>query len=153
MRPSALSTLGLCAALVVLPSLAAAQTTPPCPGGRGYGGDLGIIGLRCVGPAAACVIYHEEDGVTRHEFSVEPIIAKLEPTATNEDGLREGDILVALDERLITTREGGRYMANLPVGRTVEVLVRRGRDLVTRSLSTGEGCGVTSLSVRWTPSR
>lgn len=151
MRLPALPMLRLCAALVVVPSAAAAQSTPPCPGGREYAGDLGIIGLRCVGPAASCVIYQEEDGVTRHEFSVEPIVAELEPTATNGEGLREGDIVVALDGRLITTREGGRYMANLPVGRTVEVLVRRGHELLTRSVPTREGCGVTSLSVRWTP--
>lgn len=149
MRPSALLALRLCAALMV-PCAAAAQSTSPCPDGRKLGGDLGIIGLRCVGPAAACAIYREEDGVTRHEFSVEPIIAELEPNATRGEGLREGDVVVALDGRLITTREGGRYMASLPVGKTVVVLVRRGQELVTRSVPTLEGCGVTSLSVRWT---
>lgn len=152
MRTVALGSLSLCAALIIS-SAAAAQSAAPCPGDREYGGDLGIIGLRCVGPAAACAIYQEEDGMTRHEFSVEPIIADLEPTATNGDPLREGDVLVALDGRLITTREGGRYMANLPVGRTVGVLVRRGHELMTRSVRTREGCGVTSLSVRLSPSR
>ncbi len=152
MRASGLGSLGLCAALAIS-SAAAAQSAPPCPGGREYSGDLGIIGLRCVGPAAACAIYLEEDGVTRHEFSVEPIIAELAPTAPNDEGLREGDVLVALDGRLITTREGGRYMANLPAGRPVAVLVRRDQELLTRSVPSRKGCGVTSLSVRWTPPR
>jgi hypothetical protein len=132
---------------MVLCGVAEAQAVGSCPGGRGITGDLGIAALRCVGPAAVCTINVEEAGSLRHSFSVEPIVSRADPPATGA-GVEVGDILVAIDERLITTREGGRYLANLVPEQEVELVLRRDGRMIRVTVVAREGCGVTSLSVR-----
>lgn len=130
--------------LLALPASLAAQVAA-CPGGRQPAGDLGIRTLRCTGPGAACAIFVDDDsGQGRHVFSVEPVIARVEPDGGT---IRQGDTLVAVDGRLITTREGGRYLANLPVGRYVPIVLRRDGVLIRRTVTTFRGCGVRSLTV------
>lgn len=134
-------------ALLTLPSLALAQDER-CPEGGTTAGDLGIRAVRCVGPSAACSINRkDEDGVLRHVFAVEPVVEEVAPSNSGDAGLEVGDVLVAVDGRLITTREGGRYLANLSIGRTVTVVVRRRGQLRELAIPTVEGCGIRSLSV------
>lgn len=133
--------------LLALPSVVLAQERS-CPDGRAPAGDLGIRAVRCVGPSASCSISVEgEDGVRRHVFAVEPIVDAVTASPAGADGLRRGDILVAIDGRLITTRDGGRYLANLPVDRSVTLVVRRDGKLRELKIRTVEGCGIRSLSV------
>ena len=61
-----------------------------------------------------------------HDFSTEPRVRGLEENSPAWGKLQEGDILVAVDGVLITTREGGRRLANLTPNRPVKLRVRRG---------------------------
>ena len=134
--------------VVAFPTSLAAQSAA-CPAGRQPAGDLGIRALQCTGPGAACSIFVDDDaGHTRHVFSVEPVITRME---ADGGGLRPGDTLVAVDGRLITTAEGGRYLARPPVGREVTLVLRRDGALIRRSVRTFPGCGVRSLTVSPTP--
>ena len=45
---------------------------------------------------------------------VEPIVDAIASPSNDRAGLQVGYILVALDGRLITPLQGGRYLANLP---------------------------------------
>lgn len=134
--------------LMLVPTLAAAQTGGLCPDDREPQGDPGIRGMSCSGPSAACAIHErDENGLSRHLFSVEPVIESVDRISSEATGVRAGDVLVAVDGRLITTLEGGRPLANLPVGQQVVMLLRREGELIQLTLPTPEGCGVRSLSV------
>ena len=132
---------------VLQAGVAAAQQPEACPYGGPERGDIGIEALRCVGPAAACAINLSEEGAWLHRFSVEPIIDALSTSNPNADALRVGDRIVSVDGRLVTTWEGGRYLANLPVDRDIEVIVRREGRLVRATVHTVAGCGPESLTV------
>lgn len=117
-----------------------------CPGGRERSGDLGIGGIRCVGPSASCAINlgTSSDDSLRHLFAVEPIVTRVDSTAAP---LRAGDTLVAIDGVLITTAAGGTRLAKLRVGQVVVLLVRREGTLLELSITAGAGCGITTLEV------
>lgn len=138
---------GLLLAMLMAAQGALAQDNS-CPEGRQPTGDIGIRRLGCTGPRASCMINaRDQDGSVRHEFSVEPTI--LETASENTSGaLRLGDRIVAVDSLLITTREGGRHFANLPINEPVRVLIRHDGELVERVVTTRPGCGVLGLTVR-----
>lgn len=132
---------------LLCPAALAAQVAT-CPDGEPMRGDLGIRRLLCVGPSAACEInVRGDDGALAHRFSVEPVIVSLSDAASRA-GLREGDVLVAVDGRLVTTLAGGRYLRSLPVGQEVSLLLRREGQVLESTLTTEAGCGVQSLAVR-----
>jgi len=138
--------------LLALPAILVAQSPAACPDGRAPAGDMGIRALRCEGPSAACDIFREDgDHGPRHVFAVEPVVTEVAAASDGGAGLEVGDVLVAIDGRFITTREGGRYMAQLPIGQDVAVVVRRGGRIRELSVHTEEGCGVRSLSVTPSP--
>jgi S1-C subfamily serine protease len=66
-------------------------------------------------------------------FHAEPKINGVDRSGPSNGKLRKGDILVAIDGKLITTRQGGIRFANLSAGEPVELAVRRrfSRRLVT----------------------
>lgn len=124
-----------------------AQQAAQCHDGGGARGDLGIRQLRCEAPAAACTInVTDSAGRLGHQFSVEPVIAQVVPDI-GSPGPRVGDVLVAVDSLLITTRQGGRRLANLIPGEAIPVLVRRDGRLLELRMEVGRGCGITSLGV------
>lgn len=136
----------------VLPALLLLVGTGPllaqsaaCGGGRAPRGDIGIRALRCTGPGASCAINLRPAG--HHEFAVEPVVTAIDESRAGEGGPRPGDTLVAVDGLLITTREGGRRLADPPLGRRVALLVRRGGTLLDLSVRPTLGCGVSSLRV------
>jgi predicted metalloprotease with PDZ domain len=133
----------LLAVLLLYATPALAQST--CPGDRPARGDFGIRALRCTGPGASCTINVSDSA--RHELAVEPVITAVEPSLVGRDGVVVGDTLVAVDGLLITTREGGRRLADPPLDRPVAVLVRRRGEVLELSLRARAGCGVTSLRV------
>lgn len=60
-------------------------------------------------------------------FQTEPQIRKVDRDGPSRDKLKNGDLIVAIDGMLITTRKAGVRFANLAAGEPVELEIRRGR--------------------------
>lgn len=116
-----------------------------CPEGKPLAGDLGIGGFQCV--AAGCAVNLLSDGRYRHEFTVEPYVHAIDSAGPSAGKLREWDRLVAIDNALVTTIEGGDRLANLTAGTAVSLVVRRGGALVRVVVTPTAGCNVPSLAV------
>jgi S1-C subfamily serine protease len=104
------------------PMLPWAAAAGQCSGGRTPVADLGIGIYHCV--AGHCGIY---DGRDRryYTFSVEPQIWKIRKGGPGDGLLRDRDVIVSVNGQLVTSREGGRALANLPPGTPVRLTVRR----------------------------
>lgn len=128
------------------PAVAAAQEADAdCSWAGPAPARIGIERLLCRG--GWCEInVRDEGGVRLHRFSTEPVIQELADDAV--EGLAEGDVIVAVDGALITTREGGRRLANLVTGVPVRLRLRRhGRSLELLATPV-PGCPTGGLSVR-----
>ena len=139
----------LLAAIIVTALFVSAGTArgqSACPEGRPLAGDIGIERYRCVG--GACQIWIETPLGLGHVFTTEPRIDRIDPDGPSAGALREGDVLVAVDRLLITSRAGGRRLASLEPGEAVELRIRRSdRDLDVRVVPV-TGCNPSGLSVR-----
>lgn len=135
-------------ALLVLlsPSASAAQSQgADCPWAGPAPARIGIERLLCRG--GWCEInVPDENGVRLHRFSTEPVIQELADDAVN--GLAEGDVIVAVDGALITTREGGQRLANLVTGVPVRLRLRRDGRSLDMVVTPVPGCPTGGLSVR-----
>lgn len=103
--------------LAFAPTSLSAQTTPgacdPHP-------SLGITGLSC----QDCTV--SRIGSDRWaSFSTEPRILSVAPDGPAAGVLRAGDVIVAVDDRLITTRAGGAAFVDFEVGDEVRLRIRR----------------------------
>ena len=99
-----------------------------CPEGHPQTGDIGIEYLLCAG--GSCSVNLRTDRGYVHDFSTEPSIREIRPGSPAAGKLRNGDVLIAIDGVLITTREGGRRLANLTPGVPVTLRLRRdGREM------------------------
>jgi len=103
------------AALVVAHGVAA-QT---CPNGRAMKPTLGVGQLQCV-TGDGCTI-----GDDAAAFSTEPSVWKIAPHGPAGSVLRDGDVIVAVEGNLITTRAGGAMLVNLPSNQAVHLRIRR----------------------------
>lgn len=124
---------------------AGAQPQPACPEGHPVTGDIGLSHLLCVG--SSCSVNLRTDRGYVHDFSTEPRIRGLEENGPARGKLQEGDILVAVDGALITTREGGRRLANLTPGKPVTLRVRRGAQEMDVTVVPRPGCNMPQLAV------
>jgi S1-C subfamily serine protease len=126
---------------------AGAQTTARlrCPEGHPTTGDLGIESLICV--AGSCSVNLRTGRGYAHDFSTEPRIRGIQPGGPAAGRLRDGDILISIDGVLITTREGGRRLANLVPGKAVKLRVRRGGKEMDVIVVPGVGCNMPRLAV------
>jgi len=122
----------------------AAQASP-CPEGHPVTGDLGIEYLLCVG--GSCSVNLRTDRGYVHDFSTEPRIRGLEEGGPSSGKLHNGDVLIAVDGALITTREGGRRLANLTPGKPVNLRVRRGGQEIDVTVVPRSGCNMPRLMV------
>lgn len=114
--------LGVALAIALTAPLAHAGD-PTCPDGQPATGDLGIREL--TGLARFSINGDDPAALERiATFRTEPRIVRLTGDA-GSGPLREGDAIVAVDGALITTREGGKRLANLTPGRPVRLSVRR----------------------------
>lgn len=116
-----------------------------CPEGHPETGDIGISHLLCV--AGSCSVNLRTDRGYSHDFSTEPRIRGIEKDGPAWGRLQDGDVLVAVDGVLITTREGGRRLANLTPGRPVTLRIRRGDKEVDVALLPKLGCNMPNLAV------
>ena len=121
-----------------------AQSTR-CPEGKTPAGDLGIGGFQCV--AAGCAVNVYAGGRYHHEFTVEPYVYAIDTTGPSARKLREWDRVVAIDQALVTTLDGGDRLANLTPGTVVSLVVRRGGALVRVAITPTAGCNAPALRV------
>ncbi len=130
--------------LALLPAAAAAQPKgTPCEDERLTGGSLGIGLFQCFG--GGCSIYIEAGDRYEHRFSVEPRVWDLSSPASRS--LKDGDALVAIDGALVTTREGGRRLANVRPGAAVTLRVRRGDEELEVRIVPVQSCSTSRLVV------
>lgn len=144
-RPSHVCGILLSMLLVAATHAGAQAKEEACPwAGRAPVG-IGIERLRCVG--GECQInLTAPDGRLEHRFSTEPRIDRLWPSAS--DAMGEGDVIVSIDGRPITTRAGGRRLARLTLERDVTLGLRRGERFLEVRLSPRPGCPIGGLAVR-----
>jgi hypothetical protein len=98
---------------VILAQSAADQSCEMMP-------SLGITGISCQNCSLSFAT-----GRRSASFSTEPRILGVAPAGPSAGLLRAGDILIAVDGRLITTRGGGEAFSSYDVGDLVRLSVRR----------------------------
>lgn len=137
--------------LLIASSRAEAQATEEdCPwAGRSPVG-IGIERLRCIGGECQINLIGP-DGGPEHRFTTEPRIDRL--WASDSDAIREGDVIVSVDGRPITTRAGGRRLARLTLDRDISLGLRRGERYIEVLITPRPGCPISGLAVRraWKP--
>lgn len=118
-----------------------------CSENREMAGTIGIARFDCVGRSCT-VSARDGRGGYAHNFAVEPSVGALSSSVAPARQLRVGDVVLAIDDVPITTREGGRRLANLAVGDTVRLRIRREGEEMELALVPVLGCNTPSLSVR-----
>ncbi|HEX6368324.1 MAG TPA: PDZ domain-containing protein [Longimicrobium sp.] len=139
------------AAALVLALAARAAEAQTCGDGIPRTATLGIGLLQCVG--GSCTINARDGAGRAHDFSTEPRVWRLEADGPAAGVLREGDQILAVDGALITTRDGGRRLANLRPGVPVALRIRRGGSEMRVSVTPRPGCNTPSLAVTATAAR
>jgi S1-C subfamily serine protease len=143
--------IALTAAVLCGASLAGAAETAQlrggsrCPEGHPETGDIGIEYLLCVG--GSCSVNLRSDRGYAHDFSTEPLIREIRPGSPSAGKLHTGDILIAIDGVLITTRDGGRRLANLRPGVPVTLRIRRDGKEMDVTVIPETGCNMPRLAV------
>ena len=123
-------------AAVVGPTRLEAQAvsmSSTCSEGWSTLGALGITEFTC-----DCTFDRESNPAWR--FRGEPQIRAVSSNGPATGRLRSGDVLVAIDGMLITTRAAGARMANLKPGSPVTLTVRRGNREIEVRLTPDEPC-------------
>jgi len=127
--------LAAAAVLALAPAAATAvDAQGVCDGGRGIVvPDLGFNDVDC----SHCQIEFSPRA-RRFRFGTEPRLRGI--TGPGAGRLRDGDVLVALDGRLITTDEAGDRLATVRRGEKVRVSVRRAGRVQSYDVTAGERC-------------
>lgn len=139
------------AAVFALALAARAADAQTCADGIPRTATLGIGLLQCVG--GSCTVNARDGAGRTHDFSTEPRVWRLEADGPAAGVLRDGDQILAIDGALITTREGGRRLANLRAGVPVALRIRRGGWETRVSVTPRPGCNTPSLVVTATAAR
>lgn len=127
-----LITLALMAGTAV-PALAQVTSTRTC-NGREAVGYLGISGIDC-----NCTISNPGSGRAWY-FRTEPKITSLEMDSPGANVLKVGDVITAINDKLITTREGADEMANIKPGQAIILTVRRNGQTLKLALTADSAC-------------
>jgi hypothetical protein len=109
-----------------------AQDAARCDGHRVP--DLGFEEMR------GSMSFSAQNGRFSADFGSEPRIGRIRADGPGAGRLREGDVLVAVDGRLITTREGGERYASIRRGERVNLTVRRDGRTHEVPVVAGERC-------------
>jgi len=131
--------MGVVAVGLLAARTAAGQVTSSADRGRcelDQLGSLGIVGLACEG----CSFGRRVRGFTSARFAAEPRVLTVDDAYTEGDPLRAGDVLVALDGKLITTDAGAAALTALRPGQRVTVRVRREGQTRDLRVVTGDAC-------------
>jgi S1-C subfamily serine protease len=118
-----------------------------CSENRPQSGTIGITRLECIGRSCT-VSERDESGVYFHSFAVEPRVSALDRSVPPARSLQVGDVILAIDDIPITTRDGGRRLANLNAGEAIRLRVRREETELELALTSVLGCNTPGLNVR-----
>ncbi|WP_420127969.1 PDZ domain-containing protein [Longimicrobium sp.] len=139
------------AAALALGLVAQTARAQQCGEGLPRTATLGIGLLQCVG--GLCTLNARDGAGRTHDFSTEPKVWRLEADGPAAGVLRDGDQILAIDGALITTRDGGRRLANLRAGVPVSLRIRRGGSEMRVSVTPRPGCNTPALAVTPTGGR
>lgn len=140
----------LAAALALVLCAASAQAQR-CAEGVPRTATLGIGLLQCVG--GACLVNVPAGNGYKHDFSTEPYVWYLDGDGPAARALREGDQILAVDGSLITSRDGGRRLANLRPNVPVRLRIRREGEEMDVRVTPEPGCNTPRLAVTSRPGR
>lgn len=127
--------IALLLALAGTAGTALAQQAQNCPDGNPPQADLGIAGLRC-----HCSFKVEGKKARAWTFDDEPEIVAARSGSAADGRLMKGDRIVAIDDLLITTPEGGARWSSVQPGERIRLRVRRGGRVKTVELTVGARC-------------
>jgi membrane-associated protease RseP (regulator of RpoE activity) len=125
------------------PPVAAERPVETCADGARAVGDLGYTRLSC-----NCTLFLNEGAPerSRWQFNSEPTIEAIRRGGPADGKLQPGDVVVAIDGRLITTREAGRRFAQVTPGEPVQLTVRRDGREVTVEVTPDRTCPSVDVS-------
>ena len=128
---------GLLLAALIAPqaALKAQVAANSCNAGWASFGALGISGFTC-----DCTLTRKEKDTSTWSFRGEPVISSITPGGTASGKLRRGDVIVAINGLLITTRAAGEKVANLKLGESVVLTIRRNGRVQEVEIETEEDC-------------
>lgn len=116
-----------------------------CPYGRAPAGDLGFRWLHC---ASGGPCYMQESDTERwYDLVNVPRVRMVSATGPAANVLRDGDAILSIDGVPTTSIAGGRRLARVVPGSRVELLIERGGERRTVSISAGHRCGLIGLAV------
>ncbi|MDH4351931.1 MAG: PDZ domain-containing protein [Gemmatimonadota bacterium] len=132
--------LGIGLALATLagwPSVARAQVASGCAADEWAVASVGITGFEC-----NCTIQMQAGNQSRrsYEFRAEPRVLGVRRGGPADGKLEHGDVIVAIDGHLITTREGMRRFGAIEAGTPVSLTVRRGGREVDVAITPDQEC-------------
>jgi hypothetical protein len=130
-------------AIVLLPFSLAAQEA--CPTGW-FWNSIGVDGFHCSGGKCEYEMNRTGPGIG-FAFSAEPRLRAVDPAGASGGKLQEGDVLVAVNERLIVTLPGGAELGRLPADRDANITVRRGDRLIAVNVRPKQSCRPPTLLV------
>ena len=118
-----------------------------CSENRPQSGTVGITRLECIGRSCT-VSERDASGVYFHSFAVEPRVSALDRSVPPARLLQVGDVILAIEDIPITTRDGGRRLANLNAGEAIRLRIRREEKELELALVPVLGCNTPGLNVR-----
>ena len=143
--------MGALAALLAVAAPAAAQVPANCPAGEDVAVDFGIQGL-----TSRQMEFHVRtvDGVRVRDvtFGAEPTVTAVRAGGPAVGRLRSGDVIAAIDGRLITTRAGGERWSTVRPGEDVTFTVRRSGREERVTVTAGVRCVTPVAAPPATPS-
>jgi len=144
-RTSSFTLLVLLGTAAPLAAQVAAIAAPACSAGWSTLGSLGISQFTC-----DCSFNRKDSGGV-WRFRGEPQILGISAGGPAEGKLRPGDVIVALDGILITTRAAGERLSNLDPGVPVTLTLRRNGREIQVEVTPGEKCDDDDLDAPAVP--
>ncbi|MEP7325484.1 MAG: PDZ domain-containing protein, partial [Gemmatimonadota bacterium] len=124
----------------VAPSGAQETAAAGCSSGWASFGALGISSFSC----DCTVTYRETDDIS-WIFRGEPTVTGIAEDGPASGKLRRGDVIVAIDGLLITTRAAGEKVASLKEGQAVALTVRRNGRVLEVQIRASDDCTTPGL--------
>jgi hypothetical protein len=146
----ALFRVALCVLIAIgAPLLAQSAASSACPAARSTSATIGVGAFVCYG--GNCILFDRTPEGPSHTFTVEPILRGVPANGPAAGKLLDGDIIIAIDDALITTVRAGRKLAAPVVGRPLRFRVRRSGRETEAVVVPAEGCETPGIAISDSP--